>query len=303
MTEIAMQQCHVLSQYGGNPRQAIQVGRRALETANRLEDEALAYGVRLTFGGACWIGGDYDGAVELLSANLPENMVDPTRIRDFGTAGSLLLDSMSILANTLAHRGHFDRAFAILERAQALPQKNAFDVCRQFSSRASAPVPRRRGIGWADIAGGHRARTSRRTRVLSPLASGPAWLRPRAERGIRERDPPPRNRPRKITRDPSAIPLPRRPPRCWARRSRPWTPDEPSTSPRQRSALRGQADFALWKRNCFESKRPRCSASTSMRPRSQQTKAISLRRSWLLAPNRATACAPLATSWRPRAMR
>ena len=52
MTEIAMQQCHVLSQYGGNPRQAIQVGRRALETANRLEDEALAYGVRFAFGGA-----------------------------------------------------------------------------------------------------------------------------------------------------------------------------------------------------------------------------------------------------------
>ena len=128
MTEIAMQQCHVLSQYGGNPRQAIQVGRRALETANRLGDEALAYGVRLTFGGACWIGGDYDGAVELLSANLPENMVDPTRIRDFGTAGSLLVDSMSILGHVLAHRGHFDRAFAILERAQALPQKNAFDV-------------------------------------------------------------------------------------------------------------------------------------------------------------------------------
>ena len=54
--------------------------------------------------GRCWVGGDYDGAVELLSANLPENMVDPTRIRDFGTAGSLLLDSMSILANTSPSR-------------------------------------------------------------------------------------------------------------------------------------------------------------------------------------------------------
>ena len=41
MTEIAMQQCHVLSQFGGDPRQAIHVGRRALEMANRLEDEAL----------------------------------------------------------------------------------------------------------------------------------------------------------------------------------------------------------------------------------------------------------------------
>jgi tetratricopeptide (TPR) repeat protein len=55
-------------------------------------------------------------------------MRDPTRIRDFGTAGSLLLDSMSILAHMLGHRGHFDRAFAILERARAIPQKNAFDI-------------------------------------------------------------------------------------------------------------------------------------------------------------------------------
>ena len=108
MTEIAMQQCHVLSQYGGDPRQAVQVGRRALEMANRLEDEALAYGVRFALGHACWIGGDYDSTIELLSANLPENMRDPTRIRDFGTAGSLLLDSMSILGHTLAHRGRFD---------------------------------------------------------------------------------------------------------------------------------------------------------------------------------------------------
>ncbi len=65
--------------------------------ANRLEDEALAYGVRFALGHACWIGGDYDSVIELLSANLPENMRDPTQIRDFGTAGSLLLDLMSIL--------------------------------------------------------------------------------------------------------------------------------------------------------------------------------------------------------------
>jgi tetratricopeptide (TPR) repeat protein len=127
MTELAMQHCHVLSQYGGDPRRAVRIGRGALETANRLKDEALAYGVRFALGHACWIGGDYDSVIELLSANLPENMRDPTTIRDFGTAGSLLLDSMSILSHTLAHRGHFDRAFAILERAQGLPQKNAFD--------------------------------------------------------------------------------------------------------------------------------------------------------------------------------
>ena len=138
MTEIAMQQSHVLSQFAGDSRQAVHVGRRALEMANRLEDEALAYGARFSLGHACWICGDYDSANELLSANLPENMRDPTKIRDFGTAGTLLLDSMSILAHTLAHRGHFDRAFAILERAHALPQKNAFDfsILRNHHARA-----------------------------------------------------------------------------------------------------------------------------------------------------------------------
>jgi class 3 adenylate cyclase/tetratricopeptide (TPR) repeat protein len=128
MTEIGMQQCHVLSQYGGDPTGAVRIGRRALEMANSLEDESLAYGARFALAHASWIGGDYDSVTELLSANLPENMRDPAQIRDFGTAGSLLLDSMSILGEMLAHRGHFDRAFAILERAQALPQKNAFDT-------------------------------------------------------------------------------------------------------------------------------------------------------------------------------
>ena len=37
MTEIEMLQCHVLSQFGGDPREAVRIGRRALETANRLE--------------------------------------------------------------------------------------------------------------------------------------------------------------------------------------------------------------------------------------------------------------------------
>ncbi len=147
-TEIAMQQCHVLSQYGGDPRQAMQVGRRALESATRLEDEALAYGARFALGHACWISGDYGGVIEFLSANLPENMRDPTQIRDFGTAGSLLLDSMLILAHTLAHRGQFDRAFAILERAQALPQKNAFDFSILRNQHARAHLFR----GDADLA-------------------------------------------------------------------------------------------------------------------------------------------------------
>ena len=39
-----------------------------------------------------------------------------------------------------------------------------------------------------------------------------------------------------------------------ARRSRPGSPSEPSTSPRPRLALPGQADIARSKRSCFESK-------------------------------------------------
>src|SRR5947208_1088756 len=100
-----MQQSHVLSLYGGDPKQAAQFGRDALEMANRLQDETLDYGARFALGHACWIGGDYDSAIRLLSANLPENMRDPTRIRDFGTPGSLLLDSTSVLGSTLAHCG------------------------------------------------------------------------------------------------------------------------------------------------------------------------------------------------------
>ena len=94
MTEIAMQQCHVLSQYGGDARQAVHVGRRALEMAKRLEDEALAYGVRLPWGTRA-------GSAETSTARLsscqrifPKTCATPHGFRDFGTAGSLLLDSM-----------------------------------------------------------------------------------------------------------------------------------------------------------------------------------------------------------------
>ncbi len=51
--------------------------------------------------------------------------------------------------------------------------------------------------------------------------------------------------------------LPRRRACCSARRSRSGIPSEPSTSPRPRLDLQGQADFAHWKRSCFESERPR----------------------------------------------
>ena len=245
MTEIAMQQCHVLSQFGGDSRQAVHVGRRALEMANRLEDEALAYGVRFALGHACWIGGDYDSVIELLSANLPENMRDPTRIRDFGTAGSLLLDSMSILAHTLAHRGHFDRAFADSGARASPPAKECFRrEHRQLSSRSRALVSRRHGFGGADIAGSHRARNPGRTRVYAPLASGHAWATLMRSTGNSRPPSPCSKPPSKGRRKSICRTLPRRLARGLARRSRPGIPSEPSTSPRPRLGLQGQADFA-----------------------------------------------------------
>ena len=178
MTEIGMQQCHVLSQYGGDPRGAVQIGRRALEMANSLEDESLAYGARFALAHACWIGGDYDSVTELLSANLPENMRDPTQIRDFGTAGSLLLDSMSILGEMLAHRGHIDRAFAILsapkpshKKTLSIPAFSTIIMPARICFEATQ-------FGNANVAGSHRARIPGRARVYVALASGVTRLCP-----------------------------------------------------------------------------------------------------------------------------
>ena len=87
LTEIAIQQCHVLSQFGGDTQEAIDVGRRALEMANDLADPALAYGARFALGHACWINGAYERTIELLTANLPENLSDTTRILRFWHRG------------------------------------------------------------------------------------------------------------------------------------------------------------------------------------------------------------------------
>ena len=59
LAEIAMQQNHVLNMYGGDLGDAVRFGRRALEIATRLDDEALAYGARFALGQTGWIGGDY----------------------------------------------------------------------------------------------------------------------------------------------------------------------------------------------------------------------------------------------------
>jgi tetratricopeptide (TPR) repeat protein len=127
LAEIAMQQSHVLNIYGGNLGDAARFGHRALEIANRLDDEALAYGARFVLGQTGWIGGDYASAIQFLTANLPENVRDAARVRDFGTAGSLLIDSMITLGSTLAHCGKFEQALSILHRAQAIPTRSAFD--------------------------------------------------------------------------------------------------------------------------------------------------------------------------------
>jgi tetratricopeptide (TPR) repeat protein len=117
---------------------AVRFGHRALEIATHLNDEGLAYGARFALGQSCWIGGDNPAANTYFTANLPENVRDMSRVRDFGTAGSLPLDSMSILGSTLAHCGEFERAFTILRRAQAIPTRSAFDfvVVRYHFARA-----------------------------------------------------------------------------------------------------------------------------------------------------------------------
>ena len=158
-TEIAMQQSHVLSQFDDDARHAVVVGRRALDMADRLKDEALAYGARFALGHACWITGDYDTTVEVLSLNLPENVLDPTRICDFGTAGSLLLDSMSISwIDTRPSRPIRPEFGDIGARASPPAKERLRRECHRLPSCSSLPTPWGPGFGGADISGGHRAR-------------------------------------------------------------------------------------------------------------------------------------------------
>ena len=127
MAEIAMQQGHDLIQYGGSLTDAIRFSERALDIATRLDDEALAYGARFSLGQAYWITGSYAEGIRVLTANLPENLHNPERVRDFGTTGSLMMDSLSILGACHAYRGDFDQSTAFLTRALGLVTSAAFD--------------------------------------------------------------------------------------------------------------------------------------------------------------------------------
>jgi tetratricopeptide (TPR) repeat protein len=127
MAEIAMQQSHDLIQYGGKLAEAMKYGERALAIAERLDDEPLAYGARFSLGHAAWITGNFTESIRVLTANLPENLRNPERVRDFGTAGSLMLDSLSILGACHAYRGEFALAFGYHDRAVAMVTTGAFD--------------------------------------------------------------------------------------------------------------------------------------------------------------------------------
>lgn len=127
VAEIAMQQGHDLIQYGGAPTDAIRFCEKALAIATRLDDEALAYGARFSLGQAHWITGNYAESIRVLTQNLPENLKNPGYVRDFGTAGSLMMDSLSILGACRAYRGEFGVAFACLERARQFMTSAAFD--------------------------------------------------------------------------------------------------------------------------------------------------------------------------------
>lgn len=128
--EIAIQQCHVLNIYGGALADAREAGQRALAIALELKDEPLAYGARFALGQSYWVSGEAAEGIRLLTANLPENLADAGSVRDFGTAGSLMIDSMVSLGTCHGCRGEFDRALDLYERARSLVSKrtnNAFD--------------------------------------------------------------------------------------------------------------------------------------------------------------------------------
>ncbi|HEX9905503.1 MAG TPA: AAA family ATPase, partial [Propylenella sp.] len=126
--EIAMQQGHDLIHYGGSVTDAVRFGERALEIAIRLDDAALAYGARFSLGQSAEMGGNFAAGISVLTANLPENLRDPERVRDFGTAGSLMLDSMATLGAIYACCGEFERGLVLLERAAKLATTGAFDI-------------------------------------------------------------------------------------------------------------------------------------------------------------------------------
>ena len=128
MAEIAMQQSHDLVHFGGSLVEAVEFGERALQIATRLGDGSLAYGARFSLGQAAWLEGNFKAAKEFFTANLPEHLSNPEQVRDFGTAGSLMADSMSLLGASCAYLGEFEHAFSVLDRALALAKVGAFNI-------------------------------------------------------------------------------------------------------------------------------------------------------------------------------
>ena len=129
VAEIAIQQCHVLNIYGGRISDAREAGIRALNIAHELRDNELAYGARFALGQACWVSGDLTDGIDHLTPNLPKHLGDAGGVRNFGTAGSLLIDFIAILGACYGYRGEFDRASECFEQATTLAAgtTNAFD--------------------------------------------------------------------------------------------------------------------------------------------------------------------------------
>ncbi len=130
MAEIAIQQCHVLNIYGGRLEDGRKAGQRALAIAVELQDEPLAYGARFALGQSYWAGGEMAEGIRLFTGNLPENLTDAESVRDFATAGSLMINSMVSLGACYGCRGEFERALELFERATRKVSErtnNAFD--------------------------------------------------------------------------------------------------------------------------------------------------------------------------------
>jgi class 3 adenylate cyclase/tetratricopeptide (TPR) repeat protein len=130
VAEIAIQQCHVLNIFGGRIADARAAGEPALLIARTLGDDQLAYGARFALGQSCWAAGEFADGVAFLTPNLPENLPDPDRIRNFAIVGSLMIDSMATLGTCYCQLGEFDRAFATFAKANEVLRRikaTAFD--------------------------------------------------------------------------------------------------------------------------------------------------------------------------------
>ena len=148
VAEIAIQQCHGLAMCGGLT-QSRAAAERALQIAGELANDGLAFGARFALGSVCSLAGEFRAAIELLRANLPENLKDPQWEREFGVVGPAMINSMSTLGECHGYLGEFDRAFELHDRAKALSISGPFNA---YDRAVAHGVPIRTLLQRGDLA-------------------------------------------------------------------------------------------------------------------------------------------------------